>query len=214
VGLGGCSEFLGMPRKARRLLATAASLAALCAVFTGPGTTPAAAKAKTCTGTTLHASQLPPEDYGDAILCLLNRERAAEGLKPVRYNAQLSAAALPFTVAMREQSFFDHTAPDGSTPTTRIRATGYLKNARRWMLGENIAWGESYKGTPAAIMAAWMASPGHRENILTARFREIGIGVAYGSPEDAGLPDTAIVTTDFGGVDRFGRAGRAGRVGR
>jgi uncharacterized protein YkwD len=198
-----------MPREARRLLALAASLAAVCAVLAGLAAGPAAAKARACTGTQLHPSQLAPEDYAGAILCLLNNERDAEHLKPVRYSSQLGTAAAPFTASMRDLGFFDHVAPNGSTPTTRIRATGYLKNARRWMIGENIAWGESWKGTPAAIMAAWMASPGHRENILTGRFREIGIGVAYGSPEDAGSPDTAIVTTDFGGVDRAGK--RAGR---
>jgi uncharacterized protein YkwD len=190
---------------------SAACIAALCALAAGPAASTAGAKPAraACTGTTLHADQLAPQDYADAIFCLLNREREAAGLKPVRYSFQLNGAAVSFTATMRDQGFFDHTAPDGSTPTSRIRATGYLRNARRWMIGENIAWGEGPKGTPAAIMAAWMASPGHRENILTGKFREIGIGVAYGSPEEAGLPDTAIVTNEFGGVDRFGK--RAGR---
>jgi uncharacterized protein YkwD len=176
---------------------------------------PAAAKSPDrCAGARATANAHTPQTYSAAILCLLNRERDERDLKPLRANSQLGGVALRFSTDMRERSFFDHEDPDGSTPASRVRSTGYLKNAQRWMVGENIAWGENWRGTPAAITDAWMGSKGHRDNILTGRFREIGIGVAYGSPERASLPNTAIVTTDFGFVERGGRAGRAGRAGR
>ncbi len=53
-----------------------------------------------------------------------------------------------------------------------------------WTVGENLAWGTDSLSSPGAIMAAWMASPGHRTNILTADYREIGIGAVAGVPAD------------------------------
>jgi len=62
-------------------------------------------------------------------------------------------------------------------------------------VGENIAWGSGSLATPREIERGWMRSPRHRANILSQRFREIGAGVAAGTPERAG---GATYTTDFG----------------
>jgi uncharacterized protein YkwD len=71
---------------------------------------------------------------------------------------------------------------------------------RRWSLGENIAWGSGAKASPKAIVSAWMASPPHRRNILTRKYRRIGIGVATGAPV-AGV-NGATYVTDFGARTR------------
>jgi hypothetical protein len=64
----------------------------------------------------------------------------------------------------------------------RIKRTGYIRDDRPWRVGENLAWGTGALATPGAIVRAWMNSPGHRENILNAHYREIGVGVVPGNP--------------------------------
>jgi uncharacterized protein YkwD len=136
----------------------------------------------------------------NATLCLLNEERASRGLKPLSSNSKLRRAAQSHSLQMVRNRFFDHVSPGGSTLISRIRrGTTYLSGARKWALGENIAWGCGDYATPAGTVATWMNSAGHRKNILTRKYRHIGIGIAFGSPEDfgTGMP-AATYTTDFG----------------
>jgi uncharacterized protein YkwD len=58
--------------------------------------------------------------------------------------------------------------------------------------GENLAWGTAELATPAAIVGAWMRSPGHRSNILRRTFRDIGLGVVQGAPERGDVGGVAI----------------------
>jgi uncharacterized protein YkwD len=134
-----------------------------------------------------------------ATLCLLNQIRRAHGECPLHGNRRLRRAAQRYSRAMVAHDFFNHVSPGGSTLFTRVRATRYLRSARSWALGENIAWGSGHFATPRDTVSMWMHSAGHRHNILTARFREIGIGIAVGAPVRAvaGLP-AATYTTDFG----------------
>jgi uncharacterized protein YkwD len=68
-----------------------------------------------------------------------------------------------------------------------------------YVIGENIAWGTLGLATPKAIVEAWMASPGHRANILDASYRDTGIGVVAAVPDSMGEgQDGAIYTQDFG----------------
>ncbi|MCJ1676324.1 CAP domain-containing protein [Streptomyces sp. APSN-46.1] len=108
-----------------------------------------------------------------AVLALVNKERAAAGCGALTANAKLSAAARAYSDTMARSGVMSHTGPDGSTMTTRVEAAGY-----GWSrLGENIARGQA---DAAAVMNAWMNSPGHKANILNCDFREIGIGLHKG----------------------------------
>ena len=89
---------------------------------------------------------------------------------------------------MVRRRYFSHTSRSGSDSGDRIRSPGYLSGARSWMIGENLAWGSGERSTPRGIVKASIASPGHRHNILTSRFREIGIGVASSSPVSTRQP--------------------------
>jgi uncharacterized protein YkwD len=152
-----------------------------------------------CAGRDVAPTQSNAAKVRHATLCLLNQQRAAHGLRKLRSSGKLRSAAQAYTWAMVRNDFFDHVSPGGSTLMTRVRSTAYLSSARGWALGENIAWGAGYRATPKAIVSAWMHSSGHRHNILTGRFNEIGIGVVAGAPVD--LPDgmnAATYTTDFG----------------
>lgn len=129
-----------------------------------------------------------------AVLCLLNVQRTANGLPALRASRPLRIAATRWARTMVRGHFFDH-ARSGSTLSTRVARTAYLRRTRSWALGENIAFGGGPLGTPAAIVTAWMNSPPHRANILLRRFRDIGIGVATGLPVGG---SGATFVTDFG----------------
>jgi uncharacterized protein YkwD len=99
--------------------------------------------------------------------------------------------------------YFDHKRSGGPSFVQRIRRTGYLRGARKWVVGENIAWAEAQHSTPGGIVKAWMASPHHKENILDGTYEEIGIGLAVGRPPTTGFSfqdnaQAVTVTTDFG----------------
>ena len=81
---------------------------------------------------------------------------------------------------MVERGYFAHESPSRVSFVRRIEQTGYTRNAS-WTLGENLAWGSGRLATPVEVVKAWMASSGHRANIL-GRFSEVGIGSAAGAP--------------------------------
>lgn len=113
-------------------------------------------------------------------LALINQARAEHGCGPLRLNPRLTAAAAGHAKAMARQHFFSHYGPNGSTLRSRVTAAGY----RGHSLAENIAAGYA---TPEKAVAVWLASPGHRDNILTCKYQETGIAVYY-APDDTPLP--------------------------
>jgi uncharacterized protein YkwD len=139
-----------------------------------------------------------------AILCLVNRERASHGERPLRPNPRLETAAQGHSQEMSAGGFIGHAGRRGGTPLSRIRAGGYLYSSRvGYELGENIAWGTRWLSTPRAIVAAWMASPGHRENILDARYRDTAVGVSPKAPASLAHGQAgAIYTQEFGAIFR------------
>ncbi|MFB7913129.1 CAP domain-containing protein [Streptomyces sp. NPDC056061] len=119
----------------------------------------------------------------EAVLALVNRERAKAGCSPVRADSPLASLAQDFSADMAARGFFDHTDPDGRTPWDRASKAGV-----RGLGGENIARGQA---DAAAVMDAWMHSDGHRANILNCDFRTLGVGVHFG-------PGGPWWTQDFG----------------
>jgi uncharacterized protein YkwD len=97
---------------------------------------------------------------------------------------------------MVSAGFFDHTSPDGDSFEDRILGAGYAKPYDAWSIGENLAWGTGELSTPQAMMNAWMASAGHKRNILKKAYKEAGIAVRLGVPSDPAVG--ATVTVDFG----------------
>lgn len=158
---------------------------------------PPASSAQTCAGASATVDQASRQAMLRATLCLLNQERSSRGLHGLRMNDELSLAARRHAEDMVEREYFDHDSRSGTSFVQRIKRTGYLRSAGLWLVGENLAWGEGNRSTPASIMRAWMRSPGHRGNILNRRFREIGVGVVSGAPEDVEMA-SATYATEFG----------------
>jgi uncharacterized protein YkwD len=130
-----------------------------------------------------------------AVRCEVNAIRVANGLPPVGTTKALRVAAARHSKDMVRRHYFAHVSPSGQTVTARVRRAGYLDGARRYRLGENIGWGSGSLGTPAAIVQAWMNSPPHRAIILTADFRDVGVGIAAGAPQGG---DGRTYTLDVG----------------
>lgn len=107
--------------------------------------------------------------FEQRVFDLVNQERRKAGIAPLMLNTQLTKAAEDYAKTMADRNFFSHTGIDGSSPWSRIQATGYQAST----VGENIARGQQ---TPEAVMQSWMASSGHRANILNGSFKEIGVG--------------------------------------
>lgn len=113
--------------------------------------------------------------YAQQVLTLVNQQRAADSppKAALARHAGMSQVAFEHSADMAARGFFAHTNPDGESPFDRLAAAGIGYSTA----GENIAAGYA---TPSDVMAGWMASPGHRANILSASFTEIGIGVKQG----------------------------------
>jgi uncharacterized protein YkwD len=156
---------------------------------------PAASARRACHAANASASQTSKRALVRATLCVLNAQRTRRNLRPLRLNYRLSRAARRHSRSMARGRYFSHTSRGGASFVDRIRRTGYLARVRSWYVGENIAYGSGTLSSPASIGRAWMNSPPHRANILRASFREIGIGLASGTP--AGERG-ATYTTDFG----------------
>lgn len=155
---------------------------------------PVAAEAAACKGADAVPAATAHEAH--ATLCLLNQQRRAHGLRPLRLDGKLGRAARGHANDMVAKRYFAHESKSGATFSTRIKRTGWTKSRRSYTMGENIAWGGGELATPREIVRGWMNSAGHRANILAREFRFIGIGIAAGTPE-GGAGGT--YATDFGG---------------
>jgi uncharacterized protein YkwD len=185
----------------RRTLRRQAGLAvAAIAAVAMMAAAPAGAQAQdACLNTDIAPTSENIDVVRSATLCLLNQERTSHGLKSLTENAKLRGSATSHNNNMLQSRFFEHNSPGGSTMVSRIRKAGYMRNASSWAVGENLAWGTGRLSTAAETQAAWMRSPGHRANIMRARYREIGIAIAPGVPVTLSASQLgATYTTDFG----------------
>lgn len=104
-------------------------------------------------------------------------ERHYAAAPPLALSGELSEAASAHAQAMARTGTFDHTDDDGRTPADRVRLAHY----RARMVGENIAAG---MGTVEEAFEGWLASPGHCENLMEARFTHLGVAFATNLQRD------------------------------
>ena len=166
----------------------------------GKTKTKAPAAAAPCANTDVIPTASNGATVRSATLCLLNVERTSRGLRPLRADNQLRKVADNYSAQMVTHGFFAHVGFDGSTLRSRIKTgTRYLTSrVARWSLGENLYWGSGSLATPAQSVDAWMHSAGHRHNVLNKNFRDIGIGIAIGAPQDVAGSPAATYATEFG----------------
>lgn len=105
------------------------------------------------------------------VIRLVNVQRTKAGLQPLTQNWQLSRVARYKSQDMIDKRYFSHTSPTYGSPFRMMESFGIRYSAA----GENIAMGQQ---SPSEVMNAWMNSPGHRNNIMSPSFTQIGVGLA------------------------------------
>jgi uncharacterized protein YkwD len=159
-----------------------------------------AAQAERCPGSLdVPTSQQQLDAAADAVVCLVNAERTTRGLKALRRDGDLAQAARRHAADMARRNYFSHVTPGGESLGDRLRDAGYARPGAGWKAGENLGWGTGPRATPAWLVDEWLASPGHKRNMLENSFREVGVGVADDAPQptDDGLPG-ATYTLNLG----------------
>ena len=109
------------------------------------------------------------------IIRITNEKRVAAKAAPLVHNVLLDQAATQKLQDMFDKQYFEHISPDGHGPGWLATHVGYSYV----VIGENLAMGTF--DSDAALLDAWMNSPGHRENILNTRYTEIGVAVGHGT---------------------------------
>ncbi|MGH3001784.1 MAG: CAP domain-containing protein [Gaiellaceae bacterium] len=123
-----------------------------------------------------------------ALLDQMNRVRAQHGLRPLHYDARLERAARSHTHRMLAQDVFTHGAFGSRLASFGVTAS---------VSGENLAWGLGSWATARGVVAAWLASPEHRANLLRPSFSRVGVGDLAGPFQ--GYRGAHVVTADFVG---------------
>jgi uncharacterized protein YkwD len=133
------------------------------------------------------------------VLVQINGVRAAHGLSPLRLSTRLSAAANQHSTQMAVRGYFSHDSADGSSMGRRVGRYYSATGRRYWAVGENLLWSSPSIG-PAAALDLGMKSPGHRANLLSREWNEIGLSAVHAdsAPGVYGGSPVTIVTTDFG----------------
>lgn len=158
--------------------------------------------------TTLTDSEM--SDYANQVAVLVNKERSAKGLSPLRVLPKLQSAAQVRAQEITQK--FDHVRPNGLNCFSVIDEFGL----DYYYIGENIAAGQT---SPERVMTAWMNSEGHKSNILDPDFMYIGVGVTqknntiywtqiflkYNEFSDAYIPKEKEKTLSYGDLDSDGR---------
>ena len=109
--------------------------------------------------------------YQQEVVNLVNKERAKYGLSALKSNSSLANVATIKSQDMVNKNYFSHTSPTYGSPFDMMKQFGISYKTA----GENIAMGQK---TPSEVVTAWMNSEGHRKNILSSSFTQIGVGVA------------------------------------
>jgi uncharacterized protein YkwD len=133
------------------------------------------------------------------VLEQLNAIRAQHDLAPLRLSGALTAAADQHSREMGTDGYFQHDSFDGTAFWKRIGRWYSSGGYAYWSVGENLLW-SSPGVDPARALQLWMGSPEHRANILSGRWREIGVAAVHLQSAGGtyrGMPVT-IITTDFG----------------
>jgi uncharacterized protein YkwD len=145
----------------------------------------------------------PATGLQTALLDQVNALRAARGLARLRLSAALSAAASGHSTEMARLGYFSHSSANGASFSTRIGRFYPSRGFRSWTVGENLLWGAPDIGASRAFKL-WLGSPPHRANLLSPRWREIGLAAMHSTSAPGlygGRPAT-VVTADFGARSR------------
>jgi uncharacterized protein YkwD len=133
------------------------------------------------------------------VLISVNAFRRSHGLAALRLSPALNAAAAQHSTEMARDGYFAHESVNGASFDKRLARFYPMGSRRYWAVGENLVWAAPDLAA-AKAMTMWLNSPEHRQNLLTARWREVGISAVHveSAPGAYGGGPATIITTDFG----------------
>ncbi|MCW2978189.1 MAG: SCP-like extracellular [Actinomycetia bacterium] len=168
------------------------ALAAACLTLAAAGVANASPTQPRATVTSLSGLE-------QGVLASINAFRTANKLSPLILSASLTTAAREHSQQMAEQGYFQHESADGSAFWKRLQRFYPSSPWRYWSVGENLLWSSPDVDANGALQM-WLNSPEHKANLLTARWREIGVSAVHvaAAPGTFHGLDVTIVTTDFG----------------
>jgi uncharacterized protein YkwD len=182
------------PRNAGLLIATivALSLSVVATASASSGSSRGAASAAP-------SRQLQVSQLESGVLSQINAVRSQHGLVPLRFSVPLTLAARNHSESMAAKGYFTHESADGGAFWKRVQNFYPSTSRRFWSVGENLLW-QAPDVDPSGALQMWMNSPEHKANLLTARWREVGISAVHATaaPGVYGGLDVTIVTADFG----------------
>jgi uncharacterized protein YkwD len=148
-------------------------------------------------GTRAHTSSMSALESG--LLSGVNAVRHQHGLGALHLSRGLSAAARQHSAEMAARGYFSHSSANGSSFDRRVVRYYRVSGRHFWSVGENLLW-SSPDVDPAGALRMWMNSPEHRANLLSPRWREIGLSAVHvaSAPGTFGGREVTIVTADFG----------------
>ena len=133
-----------------------------------------------------------------AVIDLVNDERAKAGLSALTLSSTLTKSARGHSKEMASKKYFAHDSYNGEAYDARIIRYGYSKSGYSfWAADENIYWGTNLFSTPVAVVQSWMGSTMHRAVILDPKVKEIGVGAVVTS-SFLGQKNVTIYTLDSG----------------
>jgi uncharacterized protein YkwD len=136
-----------------------------------------------------------PQAY-NAVLCLVNQERARRGLRALRRSDELTHAAVSHSSDMVSRRYFAHASLEGETARQRVLRTGYFRGSAAGMVEEALAVGWAQLSTPRALVSNLMRSATHQGILLSRRLRDVGIGLVLGAPQpQPGLSGATLTLT-------------------
>jgi uncharacterized protein YkwD len=180
------ADLTSMGRRAAGLIALTLSVVGLWAVASPAGATSEQPVAAT-------------RALEQGVLSNMNTLRREHGLAPLKISTGLAAAARRHSSDMATRGYFSHTSANGSSFDRRIARFYPMGHKHYWSVGENLLW-SSPDVDAAHALDMWLNSPEHKKNMLTARWREVGLSAVHvpSAPGTFGGREVTIVTADFG----------------
>lgn len=152
------------------------------------------ASAASCPGAdTVLTTEAERRQALETIRCLVNAERAKRGGVRLSRSSTLARVARNQSVDMERFNYVAHVNRAGQNVRTRVARSGY----RARYAGEAVGWGSGARSSPRALMREVMADLAHRRVVRSVRYRDIGVGLVFGTPV-AGKGGGATLTLVLG----------------
>ena len=176
----------GLDGRTALIALVAATVAVFLTLALQPGLVPATAS---CRHAGARAHQVSLAKVRKAITCLVNHQRSKRDRRRLEPNARLELAADRHTRTMLAKDCLRHRCPGEPGLNKRVRRTGYTDGQEAWRFAENLG----YDNTPRQMVRRWLHSNFNRRNMLNPDFRDVGVGVRWGTP-NPNLDDSKFAT--------------------